>query len=699
MLFFLSKRIIGSHWRLKMTLLVLLLPSGILSQDLQDRRDLAVEKVQSGASLDGHGRLWAVIIGISQYKNLPQKSQLRFANRDAEELAAFLRSPNGGGFPSSNIKLLIDTEASLSAVRTALGTWLTRSAELSDVVYIFFAGHGVVENEQDGYLLAYDSDPQNLYATALSVVELNKIVADRLKARMIILIADACHSGNLGWASRGTDKEVLINRYLDEMGKTGTGVVKLLASRANERSFEDERWGGGHGVFTYFLLEGLKGKADLDKDSVVRASELIDFLSEVVPEQTQALQHPRVAGNLEARLPLAVLSPGKLTSPPEKAMPTQLLSLEIRGASGIEVSLDKVHRGQIGSGGVLAVGGIAPGRHEVSLESPGAEPLTQSLQLVASKTVLDVTTTLPGQAVLKSSPLVIQIKQALVRGTILEKGGGWDLYQRLIFETPNEPQRPSLELALGRALDEIEQQAINEYVRSPFSQLRPDLFHRAAAAVSYLKSLRPSDSSLEAKKLFFEGRALLVEKKPAEALEKLTKANALDPRAAYVQNALGVAYEAINKEEKALSAFKAAAALAPAWSLPHLHLAIQYQNRGQLDQAEREFKMASELDPREPFTRVTLARLLRTRGKSAEAEREITDVLRQTSNYAPAYVELGLIYESNREYAKAADAFDTYLRLAPNAQDSATIQALLDKNRQLSVRRQPSLKSKTLEDK
>jgi hypothetical protein len=56
-------------------------------------------------------------------------------------------------------------------------------------------------------------------------------------------------------------------------------------------------------------------------------------------------------------------------------------------------------------------------------------------------------------------------------------------------------------------------------------------------------------------------------------------------------------------------------------------------------------------------------------------------------------------YESNREYAKAADAFDTYLRLAPNAQDSATIQALLDKNRQLSVRRQPSLKSKTLEDK
>jgi hypothetical protein len=91
-----------------------------------------------------------VIIGISRYKNLPPKAQLRFANRDPEELATFLRSPNGGGFPSSNIKILMDAEASLASVRTALGTWLIRSTEPSDVVYIFFAGHGVVENEQEG---------------------------------------------------------------------------------------------------------------------------------------------------------------------------------------------------------------------------------------------------------------------------------------------------------------------------------------------------------------------------------------------------------------------------------------------------------------------------------------------------------------------------------------------------------------------
>jgi predicted Zn-dependent protease len=86
--------------------------------------------------------------------------------------------------------------------------------------------------------------------------------------------------------------------------------------------------------------------------------------------------------------------------------------------------------------------------------------------------------------------------------------------------------------------------------------------------------------------------------------------------------------------------------------------------------------MAAELDPREPFTRVTLARLLRTRGKSAEAEREITDVLRQTSNYAPAYVELGLIYESSREYAKAADALIPTAAGAKRS-DAATIQACL----------------------
>ena len=289
----------------------------------QNPRGLSVQQIRSGVSLDGRGKLWAVVIGVSSYKNLPADAQLKFPHRDAEEFAAFLRSPQGGGFPSSQIKVLLNQDATLAAVRTALCTWLARSAEPEDSVYIFFAGHGVVEGDRDGYLLAHDSDPQNLYATALSVDELNKVISERLRTRLVVLITDACHAGRLGFASRGVEEKILVNRFLDEVGKTGEGVFRLLASRPDELSYEDKRWGGGHGVFTNFLLEGLRGRADRDGDGVVRAGELLDYLSEVVPNETKALQHPRAAGNIETRLPLAVISTTKARGASDVAIESQ----------------------------------------------------------------------------------------------------------------------------------------------------------------------------------------------------------------------------------------------------------------------------------------------------------------------------------------------------------------------------------------
>src|SRR5215471_16489972 len=104
------------------------------------------------------GKIWAVVIGVSAYRNLAPESQLHYAHRDANDIADFLRSPRGGGLPSSQIKVLVNENATLFALRTALGTWLPRSSQPQDIVYVFFAGHGTME-DNDGYLLAHDSDP------------------------------------------------------------------------------------------------------------------------------------------------------------------------------------------------------------------------------------------------------------------------------------------------------------------------------------------------------------------------------------------------------------------------------------------------------------------------------------------------------------------------------------------------------------
>ncbi|HXG94940.1 MAG TPA: tetratricopeptide repeat protein [Blastocatellia bacterium] len=672
--------------------LIIILAITFRSIAIAQDRGIAIKQVTSGIAPDGRGKLWAVVIGISSYKNIPPEGQLRFAHRDAEDFAAFLRSPNGGGFPSTQIKLLLNADATLSAVRTALGTWLPRSVEPDDIVYIFFAGHGVVESDTDGYLLAHDSDPQNLYATALPIAELDRIITERLRARIVVLMADACHSGKIGWTSRGAEREVLIGRYLDEVGKSGAGVVRLLATRADERSYEDTRWGGGHGAFTYFLLEGLRGKADRDKDGVIRAGELVDYVAEVVPEQTNALQHPRVAGSIDPRLPLAVLLPDAARAASDAAVPIETVALEIHGAPGSEVYINNTYRGRIRPNGILVVEGLKPGAQEVSLDPPGAEALTQSVMLAAARTILDFKTALPPTAMIKSSPLISQIKETLARKQVLEPAGSWALYQRLITEMPNEPQRASIETALSSALEEIGQRAINDYVNASIADLAPDVFRRGAEAFARLKMLRPADAQIEPKHLFCEGRALISESRSKEAIDVLKRAIELDPRAAYAYNALGIAYEKDEKNDKAKDNFERAAQLAPHWSLPHSHLGIQYYIRGKTDRAEEEFKEAIRLDPRLAFARLLLVRLYRERAQYQEAEKEANDLLRLAPRYAAAYAEVGLLYEAMKQYSKAADAFDYCLKLAPNTKDSDAIRERIAKNRKQAEKDGPRLR-------
>jgi tetratricopeptide (TPR) repeat protein len=673
-----ARELFKSGLALVVALMLAFLARGAVAQ--RDDRGLAVKQVNSGVAPDGRGRLWAVVIGVSSYKNLSPESQLHYAHRDAEDIAAFLRSPNGGGFPSNQIKVLLNQDATLPAIRTALGTWLPRSSEPDDVVYVFFAGHGVVEGDNDGYLLAYDSDPQNLYATALPVAELNRIITERVHAREVVLMADACHSGKIGWASRGVEDRLLINRYLDEVGKSGAGVFRLLASRAEERSYEDARWGGGHGAFTYYLLEGLKGKADLDHDGVVRAAELIDYLSRVVPEQTTALQHPRAAGNIDGRMPLSVVQADTVGAPAGG----DRVTLEVLGIPGTEVYVAGSYRGRIRPNGILIVEGLSRGIGELSLDPPGAPTVTQSIQLAAARTVVDLKVSIPERASVKSSPLVAQVRQALTRGLVLEPGGAWPLMQQLIAQNPAEPQRGDLEIALSKALQEIGQEAINDYVHSAISTLRPDLFRRGADAFTYLKQLSPGDQQIEPKRLFCDGRALIVESRTKDAIAQLQKAVALDARAAYSYNALGVAYERDGNTGKAGDLFKQAARLAPQWSVPRIHLGLQYQRGGKLEQAESEFRAAFQMDPREPLSKLLVTRVYQQQRRYSDAEKECGELLHLFPTYAPAYSELGAIYEAAGQYGKAADAFDAYLRLAPGASDSAEIRERAAKDRKLT---------------
>jgi tetratricopeptide (TPR) repeat protein/uncharacterized caspase-like protein len=619
-------------------------------------RQMDVKELRSGGALDGRGKLWAVVIGVSNYKNLPPQDQLEFAHRDAADFADFLRSPNGGGFPSNQLTLLTNQTATLSAMRSALGTTLPRSVEPDDMVIIFFAGHGVVEGEGDGYLLAHDSDPQNLYATALQISELNRIVAERLKARTVILITDACHSGRLGWVSRGAgESAALVNRYLDEVGRSGRGIFRLLASRADQLSYEDKRFGGGHGVFTWFLLEGLRGKAERDGDGFVRVGELLDYLAETVPKATQSLQHPRAAGDIDTRLPLSVL-PARVAKISETvAAPLRTVTLEVRGAPGLEVYIDNAFRGHVLPSGVLLIEQLKPGDHDLSILARNIDPISQKISLNAAMTVFNM----EEKAIV--SPLVSQIRKTLKEG---DARGAFDLYQQLINQSPADPQRASIEMSLSSVFESIGQKAINAYVQSPGAELKRGMFYEAAEAYRLMKTIQPNVSrETEAKHLFCEGRALIGEQRFEVAVTQLNKAVTLDPKAAYAYYALGQAYHGLEKPDLTLAAMRRAAELSPAWALPRIQLGAIYLEQGMSEEAEEALNEAARLDPDNYVPREELSRLYLKEGNIEEAALEADKAISLGSNSGVSHLVQGQVYEKMKVWRLAADAYENGLRM------------------------------------
>lgn len=252
------------------------------------------------------GERYAVIVGVSKYKFDGQGiHNLNFADRDALAMRDFLLSPAGGSFPKENILVLTNAEATVQNVRTALFTFLARTKP-EDLVVIYFAGHGSPDpnDMRNLYLLTHDTDPANMGGTAFPMWQMEDVFSRVIKAKRIVTFTDACHSGGIGAGTLATQRHNLVNQYLQKYsGLEGRAV--MTASDVSEFSQESARWGGGHGVFTFFLLEGLSGKADRNGDRLITAGELFEYVQARVREATETQQNPRALPGLARGLPLS----------------------------------------------------------------------------------------------------------------------------------------------------------------------------------------------------------------------------------------------------------------------------------------------------------------------------------------------------------------------------------------------------------
>lgn len=245
---------------------------------------------------------WAVVVGVGEYasEDIPD---LEFAPADARAVKEFLESDAAG--PFDEVLYLENERATGAAMREALFVFL-QQADWDDLVVIYYAGHGAPDpgRPDNLYLLPSDAELGSLAATGFPMWDVKTALRRQIAAERVLVIADACHSAGTA------DGEVVGGGDANEIAGGFQGLftpsrrLMMTAADTNEFSLEDERW-GGHGVFTHFLLDGLRGAGDLDANGIVTFTELFDHVSENVRGATNGRQNPQRSGFGD--IPLAVV--------------------------------------------------------------------------------------------------------------------------------------------------------------------------------------------------------------------------------------------------------------------------------------------------------------------------------------------------------------------------------------------------------
>jgi tetratricopeptide (TPR) repeat protein len=525
----------------------------------QQQRDLKIEKIPDEPvplPKGGIPRSYAVIVGISRYQNLPEKLQLQYSERDAQSIYTILISPEGGNFKQENVHMLTGAKASLAAVRHEIGDWLPSVAKDGDRVLIYFAGHGFVYQNK-GYLAPYDFNMDNIGATGYPMEELGAAIGSKIQAKSKILLTDACHSGAISPA----DTENL-NGKLATLDKS---LFSLTASRASERSFESPDLDGGHGVFTYYVTQGLGGVADTNHDGIVTADELSEYVHTQVREATQGQQNPTSdRTNFDPDMFLAYVP---ANAAPATAPAPKFGSLVFESnMDDVEVFVDSKSVGTVSKGKPLSLPGLQPGEHTVKGVHMGYEPDGPRQETVY-----------PGQESTVSFKILIQRRRDKAATDLLDKG--IQDYQKG-FEQNYKKAAELFEQAFK--MDPTYGQAAY-YLGLTYNAL----FDEDKAAEYYRKAIAIDPDYLEAHADY--AGMLLDTGNVDEAIRQINTVLTRQPKHAVALTMLSQADRFKELYPQSIEAAKQAAQIAPKSAEPHLWMADSLRLSGKYPAAETEY--------------------------------------------------------------------------------------------------------------
>lgn len=248
------------------------------------------KQVSTKSKFNEGSKIYAVIVGVATYNHM---QSLKYTDDDAYQLYAFLKSPKGGAIPDDQISVLIDDGATTKTIQSEIERVFSKADE-DDVVLLYLSGHGL-----NGAYVPYDFDGMNnllAYSTIINTI-------NNTRAKNKIFITDACHSGSM-IASRDLMSTSLSN-YYDLINEDKGGIAMMTSSKSSEVSLEYS--GMRQGVFSHFLIRGLKGEANKNNDAIISISELYNYISQNVKHYTNSAQNPSIAGNYSPDMPVAMV--------------------------------------------------------------------------------------------------------------------------------------------------------------------------------------------------------------------------------------------------------------------------------------------------------------------------------------------------------------------------------------------------------
>jgi hypothetical protein len=235
----------------------------------------------------------AIIIGIADYKNLPRAD---YANDDARVFYDY--AIRALGVKPENIKLLVDTDADDVAIYQAFKTWLPSRVRAGTDVYVYFSGHGLPTADGKGlYLLPQRAHRDFIDKTAITQAEINAAI-QVAKPRSVTVFLDSCYSG------QARSGETLIASARPVALKTAKQLFPenftvITASQADQISSSSPDL--KHGIFSYYLMRGMEGDADVNRDGRITAGEMQAYLAENVSRQAgmqNRVQQPQLIGDV-----------------------------------------------------------------------------------------------------------------------------------------------------------------------------------------------------------------------------------------------------------------------------------------------------------------------------------------------------------------------------------------------------------------